>query len=148
MSYLHSRIFSESYQKLSFLFKPDHNYYGHMLRKRWNIILHFWLLHESRHNLCCLKKLSILPILKQVVICGVVAVVIIFSDTECETGLVKVQNVCKETCGVRPCKELIQNICLFLYVSNIKSLHKHLMTIAFLCEMFQNGMFKCFLSTV
>ena len=35
------------------------------------------------------------------------------SDTECETGLVKVQNVCKETCAVRPCKELIQNICLF-----------------------------------
>ena len=94
------------------------------------------------------KKMSILHILKQVVICGVVAVVIIFSDTECETGLVKVQNVCKETCAVRPCKELIQNICLFLYVGNMKSLNKHVMTIAFLCEMFQNGMFICFLSTV
>ena len=72
--------------------------------------------------------MSILPILKQVVICGVVAVVIIFSDTECETGLVKVQNVCKETCAVRPCKELIQNICLFLYVGNVKTLNKHVKT--------------------
>ena len=41
------------------------------------------------------------------------------SDTECETGLVKVQNVCKETCAVRPCKELIHNIYLCLYAGKL-----------------------------
>ena len=29
-------------------------------------------------------------------------------DTECEKGYVKVDNVCKETCALFPCKELIK----------------------------------------
>ena len=42
---------------------------------------------------------------------GIVAGVVIYgdtvSDTECETGYVKVENVCAETCGLTPCEEMI-----------------------------------------
>ena len=58
-------------------------------------------------------KLFHISILKKVVIGGIIAAVIIFGDTpsgdtECETGYVKVENVCEETCALGPCKELIK----------------------------------------
>ena len=58
-------------------------------------------------------KLFRIPILKKVVVGGIIAVVVIFGDTqsgdtECETGYVKIDNVCEETCALTPCQELIK----------------------------------------
>ena len=43
---------------------------------------------------------------------GIVAAVLIYgntvSDSECDIGYVKIENVCEETCALDPCKELVK----------------------------------------
>ena len=44
---------------------------------------------------------------------GGIAAVIISHDTECDTGYVKVENDCKQTCALSPCKEMIQKVSIW-----------------------------------
>ena len=106
----------ENFKKLLLLFNPDIHSHNYIIRKRF---LSFFLVITIEETNPFLN-------LQKAIVGGIVAAVIVtgdkVTDTECEMGYVKVENVCEETCALTPCKELInfkQNIVILINGSHL-----------------------------